>query len=190
MIRKLLFFFTVVAIGLGNLSMHKTTRQEFLDRYADTAVREAIKYGIPASIKLAQAILESNWGTSDLAMQAHNYFGIKCKTEWTGSTFYHPDDDRDRNGKIVPSCFRKYDAPLDSWEDHSRFLRYRHYYVDLFNLPSDDYIGWAKGLKKAGYATDPKYDTKLIHTIENFDLYKYDTPRYRQYVLDQSSSGR
>jgi len=180
-----LLFFSIL-----QLSFNKSPKQVFLEQYAPMAVRESLNYKIPASIKLAQAIIETNWGTSELATKANNYFGIKCKAEWEGATYMHIDDDTNKSGKLIPSCFRAYPTIQDSWEDHSRFLRYRSFYTNLFDLKSDDYISWAKGLKKAGYATDPNYDLKLITIIEQFDLYKYDTPRYVEYYKNQSSSGK
>lgn len=172
------------------LSWMKSFKQDYLEIHASLAVKESIRYGIPASIKLAQSIIETNWGTSDLATKANNYFGIKCKENWEGNTFMHVDDDRNASGALIPSCFRAYPSVLESWEDHSRFLKYRRFYVELFKLEQDDYIGWAKGLKKAGYATDPKYDEKLINIIEQYDLYKYDKPEFRKLYSDYSSGSK
>lgn len=188
--KNYVFFSLAVLFGLSQLSMMKSHRTTFLENYADLAVRESIQYGIPASIKLAQAIIESNWGTSELAVNANNYFGIKCKNEWQGETYFHIDDDTNNKGKLIPSCFRAYRESRDSWEDHSRFLKYRVYYTELFKFKKEDYISWAKGLKKAGYATDPNYDIKLISVIEQFDLYKYDSRKYIEYFLSQSSDGK
>ena len=124
------------------------------------------KSKIPASITLAQGILESGSGRGRLAVEANNHFGIKCHG-WTGAKIYH-DDDRSQE------CFRKYRHASSSYEDHSEFLTGRKRYADLFKLKQDDYKGWAKGLKAAGYATDRKYPQKLISLIERYELYKYD----------------
>jgi LysM repeat protein len=128
-------------------------------------------HGIPASITLAQGCLESGDGLSDLAVEANNHFGIKCHKDWTGPTYYKKDDDP---GK---SCFRKYGKAEDSYKDHSDFLRYRDRYAFLFDLDVKDYKGWAYGLKKAGYATNPNYPQLLIKIIEDYKLYQYDSGR-------------
>lgn len=144
----------------------RMSRQEYIARYKDIAVEEMHKSGIPASIILAQACLESGDGNSRLAREANNHFGIKCHG-WQGATIYHDDDLQDE-------CFRSYDKPEDSFADHSDFLRYRQRYASLFDLAHDDYRGWAEGLKKAGYATDPQYAQRLIRIIEDNDLARYD----------------
>ena len=127
---------------------------------------EMIQFGIPASITLSQGILESGIGKGTLAVEANNHFGIKCH-DWNGKKIYHDDDEEQE-------CFRKYDNPEYSYRDHSLFLSTRGRYSFLFELRKDDYRQWAKGLKKAGYATDPKYPQKLIDLIERYELYKYD----------------
>lgn len=185
MIRNYTIICFILAISALNLSFKSSYKSLFIDEFAPLAVKNSIEYGIPASIKLAQAIHESNWGTSDLAQKANNYFGIKCKTEWTGLTYMHIDDDRDATGKLIPSCFRAYDHKIHSWQDHSKFLRYRKYYTQLFTLRNDDYIGWAKGLKAAGYATDSQYDLKLIKIIEQYDLYKFDQSTFKEFYSKQ-----
>ena len=129
-------------------------------------MEEMRKYKIPASITLAQGILESGSGKGRLAVEANNHFGIKCH-DWTGAKIYH-DDDRSQE------CFRKYELAGSSYEDHSLFLTERRRYAGLFELSTDDYRGWAKGLKVAGYATDPRYPAKLIDLIERYELFKYD----------------
>jgi hypothetical protein len=126
-----------------------------------------LRYQIPASITLAQGILESNSGRSRLTVKANNHFGVKCHKSWTGKRIYHDDDARQE-------CFRKYKHPLSSFRDHSLFLFGRKRYAALFDLKLTNYKGWARGLKKAGYATDPKYPVKLIRLIEDYELYKYD----------------
>ena len=125
------------------------------------------KYKIPASIILAQGMVESASGSSNLALKSNNHFGIKCHQEWRGKKVYHDDDEKNE-------CFRKYNSPVDSYKDHSEFLTTRGRYSFLFRLPKDNYIKWANGLKKAGYATDPNYPKKLIRTIEENKLWKFD----------------
>lgn len=134
--------------------------------YAEIAKDQMRKSKIPASITLAQGILESGSGRGRLAVEANNHFGIKCHG-WKGAKIYH-DDDRSQE------CFRKYERAESSYKDHSEFLTGRRRYADLFKLKPDDYKGWARGLKKAGYATDRKYPQKLISLIERYKLYKYD----------------
>lgn len=140
---------------------------EYIGTYKDIAIRKMEEYKIPASITLAQGILESGNGLSELTRKANNHFGIKCHSSWRGPKVYHDDD---RRGE----CFRKYPSAEGSFNDHSEFLTGRGRYEFLFDLSPDDYKAWAKGLKKAGYATDRKYPKKLISFIENFELYKYD----------------
>ena len=139
---------------------------EYISYFKQTAVEEMQLFNIPASITLAQGILESGSGKGRLARVANNHFGIKCH-DWTGARIYH-DDDKDQE------CFRKYKDPNQSYRDHSEFLAYRKRYAGLFKLRVDDYKGWAKGLRKAGYATDPNYPKKLITLIERYELYKFD----------------
>ena len=140
--------------------------EDYVKFYSNIAMDEMIQFGIPASITLAQGILESGAGKGRLAVQANNHFGIKCH-DWNGKKIYHDDDEEQE-------CFRKYDNPEYSYRDHSLFLSNRSRYSFLFNLKKDDYKQWAKGLKKAGYATDPKYPQKLIDLIQRYQLYKYD----------------
>ncbi|MFN3753490.1 glucosaminidase domain-containing protein [Flavobacterium sp.] len=139
----------------------------YIDRYKGVAKENMVKSGIPASITLGQAILESGAGTGPLSMQANNHFGIKCHKEWTGPSIRYTDDEENE-------CFRKYDDPSGSFQDHSYFLTSRPRYASLFQLGKSDYAAWAKGLKAAGYATDPKYPEKLIGLIERYQLSKYD----------------
>ena len=140
--------------------------EAYILQYADIAMEEMRKYKIPASITLAQGILESGSGKGRLAVEANNHFGIKCHG-WTGEKIYHDDD-------ASQECFRKYTHADQSFEDHSTFLTSRGRYADLFKLDVDDYEAWAKGLRAAGYATDRKYPEKLIGLIERFQLHKYD----------------
>lgn len=145
----------------------RTTTAEYIARYKDIAVAEMKTYGIPASITMAQGILESENGNSELARNSNNHFGIKCKAEWTGEKYYHDDD-------AAQECFRKYAKVEDSYRDHSLFLKGRKHYAFLFNLPVTDYTGWARGLKQAGYATNPSYAELLIKIIETYQLYLLD----------------
>lgn len=145
----------------------------YIEQYKAIAISEMERTGIPASITLAQAVVESKYGTSTLAVQSNNHFGIKCKGSWEGRSVYYKDDDY-QNGKLINSCFRGYDDPVQSYYDHSDFLLGNKRYQPLFQLYKTDYKGWAKGLKKCGYATDPKYATALIETIEKYQLYIYD----------------
>lgn len=145
----------------------QTVTEQYIENWYAVAQAEMLEYGIPASITLAQGILESGSGQSKLAKEANNHFGIKCHLDWEGDKVYH-DDDEDNE------CFRKYDKAEDSFRDHSLFLKERGRYSALFDLKASDYKGWAKGLKKAGYATNPKYADLLINLIERYDLHKYD----------------
>ena len=145
----------------------QTVYHNYIAKYADVAVEQMRMYKIPASITLAQGLLESAAGQSRLATKANNHFGIKKGSGWTGPTISHNDDRRGEK-------FRKYGSALESYEDHSRFLVNGKRYAALFQLDIDDYKGWAKGLKKAGYATNPKYASELIDIIERFELYRYD----------------
>ncbi len=140
--------------------------EAYIYNYAGVAQEEMRLYGIPASIKIAQGILESGSGNGDLARRSNNHFGIKC-SDWQGERVYHDDDE-------LQECFRKYKDPMYSFRDHSLFLYERPRYAFLFDYKRDDYKAWAKGLRKAGYATDPKYPDKLISLIERFKLYEYD----------------
>lgn len=141
--------------------------ENYIQNFKDDAIKEMMIYTIPASITLAQGMLESSFGTSDLAKFANNHFGIKCHKEWEGPVFIKDDDQKDE-------CFRKYESVLDSYTDHSMFLKSRSRYSSLFELNHTDYKGWAKGLKAAGYATDPRYEKQLLELIEAYKLYKYD----------------
>ena len=156
---------------LGILSLQAQTRnkqyEEYIKQYRDIAVEEMKKYHIPASITLAQGLLESGAGQSTLARKSNNHFGIKCGSDWRGKSVRHDDDERNE-------CFRAYKHPKQSYEDHSKFLVSRPRYASLFKLDITDYKGWARGLKKAGYATNPRYAEQLIGIIELYDLDRYD----------------
>ena len=150
------------------LSAAQTPIEDYVTRWAPVAVREMYRSGVPASVTLAQGILESRYGLSTLATEGNNHFGIKCHKDWTGKRQYHDDDAKGE-------CFRVYDTAEESFMDHSDFLRYRDRYKFLFDFETTDYKSWAHGLKKAGYATDPGYPGKLIKYIEDYRLYEYDT---------------
>ncbi len=158
--------FIISAILFTSISSFAETRREFIRRYKHIAISEMERTGIPASIILAQGILESGCGKSELAVNANNHFGIKCH-EWTGATYAMDDDTQNE-------CFRRYETPEQSWIDHSEFLMSRPRYAGLFKLKTTDYRAWAKGLKAAGYATNPQYADLLIKIIEEEELYKYD----------------
>ncbi|MBK7637114.1 MAG: glucosaminidase domain-containing protein [Saprospiraceae bacterium] len=160
-----------------NVFGNKKLTENYLNRYKNMAISEMHRTGIPASIKLAQGILESDLGRSPLASQANNHFGIKCSKDWTGLTYYKHDDDTDSTGTIIESCFRAYESGEQSYAAHSEFLTHpskQSRYGFLFELATTDYVGWANGLKFAGYASDPSYPSKLIKIIETNRLYEYD----------------
>ena len=152
----------------------------YIERYKDLAVSEMKRTGIPASITLAQGMIESDYGRSRLAVQANNHFGIKCHNGWKGQTITHHDDKRNE-------CFRKYNKPEESYYDHSDFLKTTSRYSFLFSLDSKDYKGWARGLKKAGYATNPDYAGMLIRKIEEYELWRYDNAKVSQDRIKQKT---
>lgn len=169
-LRKYLYI-SLALLGFSTVNAQTAYRrlspEEYISLYKELAVVNMREKHVPASITLAQAMFESDCGNSPLALNAKNHFGIKCHVEWTGETFHQDDDERDE-------CFRKYENPLQSYEDHSDFLRSRDRYSSLFQLDITDYKGWAKGLKQAGYATNPQYASKLIDLIERNKLYLLD----------------
>jgi LysM repeat protein len=151
--------------------------QEYVEKYKFIAISEMHRTGIPASIKLAQALIESNAGRSELAQKANNHFGIKCGGDWNGNSFHKEDDDYDANGVLKKSCFRQFSSTEESFVAHSEFLRNPskvNRYGFLFNLSTTDYVGWAEGLKKAGYATNPNYAKTLIRVVEEYKLHLLD----------------
>lgn len=152
----------------GGRAMAQAPQEQYIKKWAPTAVKEMYRSGVPASITLAQGLLESRWGQSALAAEGNNHFGIKCHNDWKGKTMKVDDDAKGE-------CFRVYDSAEESFQDHSDFLRYRDRYKFLFDLKPTDYKGWAYGLKKAGYATAPTYAESLIKYIEKYKLYEYDT---------------
>ena len=167
-------FTTCFFVFLAMLSLRArpdgSPQERYIEKYAELAVEEMYRSGIPASITLAQGMLESGNGMSDLAVRGNNHFGIKCHNGWTGKTIRYDDE---RRGE----CFRRYSSPEESFRDHSDFLRYRDRYKFLFDYRVTDYKAWAYGLRKAGYATDPSYPKKLIKIIEDYRLYEYDSRR-------------
>ena len=153
--------------------------QQYFDQYKDIAIEQMLKYHIPASITLAQGAFESGAGRSELTRRSNNHFGIKCHG-WTGRTSYHDDDERGE-------CFRAYDSAFESFEDHSKFLASGRRYQSLFDLKQTDYKGWARGLKAAGYATNPQYANKLIEIIQLYKLYRYDSAKdYDHFMADHT----
>lgn len=155
---------------------YKMTRPEYVEKYKDIAIKEMLENGIPASITLAQGILESDAGNSALAMYANNHFGIKCHKDWPGEKYIQDDDAKDE-------CFRKYKEAEASFDDHSEFLKTRGRYAFLFELRKTDYKGWADGLKEAGYATEPAYASRLIKLIDDYKLHQYD--RMQEIAIDK-----
>ena len=169
----------LILILISFQSYSQSNIQIYIQQYQDIAVNHMHEYGIPASIKLAQGILESSYGTSKLAKESNNHFGIKCHKDWAGAVVYHDDDEKDE-------CFRKYDFVEDSYLDHSLFLVNKERYSSLFELKKNDYKNWAKGLKKAGYATNPDYANKLIQLIETYNLSYYDN-KETDFVIKEES---
>ncbi len=167
MIRKILATIAYLTLSISAFSQNSLTRIEYLEKYELLAIQEMQRTGIPASITLAQACLESGNGNSQLSRKSNNHFGIKCKSSWTGKRVYHDDDSKGE-------CFRHYNSVEQSFEDHSNFLLENPRYSSLFSLKLTDYKGWARGLKKAGYATNPEYAVQLINIIEQYELYLYD----------------
>lgn len=171
---------TFLCVSLNAQLKWNSRYQAYIDQYKDLAIAEMLKYNIPASITLAQGLLESGAGMSELARNGNNHFGIKCH-DWTGARTYHDDDANNE-------CFRAYRDVYESYEDHSRFLARQPRYRNLFRLKRTDYKGWAKGLKKCGYATSPTYAKQLIGIIELYKLHKYDkAKKYDKFMVERSS---
>lgn len=155
--------------------------QAYIDQYKDIAIEQMLRYNIPASITLAQGLLESGAGRSDLTRNGNNHFGIKCHG-WAGRKVYHDDDEANE-------CFRAYNNAKESYEDHSRFLAKQTRYARLFSIPKTDYKGWARGLKACGYATNPRYADKLIQIIELYSLYKFDkATSYDKFIAEHNTT--
>ena len=160
----------------------------YIEDYKYLAIDEMVRTGIPASITMAQAIIESNAGNSKLARMSNNHFGIKCKDYWSGMEYFFPDDDRDANGNLIPSCFRKYPTVRDSYIDHSDFLMNSDNYRPLFSYDKTEYVLWAEGLSLCRYASDEHYAAKLIRTIETYDLHELDYYTIEFVERDEESS--
>ena len=167
MLKQIVLMVALAMVSVGAQAQQTTTRKEYIERYAPLAVEQQTLYGIPASITLAQGLLESGNGNSRLAREANNHFGIKCGSGWEGPSVRHDDD-------ALQECFRAYSSPEESYIDHSLILLERKWYRPLFDLDPKDYKAWAHGLKKAGYATNPLYAELLIKIIEDYELYRYD----------------
>jgi Mannosyl-glycoprotein endo-beta-N-acetylglucosaminidase len=160
------FFLTTILLFAQDENLSNTSIAQYIELYKDLAMQEQMRVGIPASITLAQGIHESAASTSELATKASNHFGIKCKKDWSGETYLHDDD-------ALQECFRKYPNATASYLDHSNYLKNNRRYSFLFDIPLDNYKEWAVGLRKAGYATNPKYSTRIITLVEKYDLAKY-----------------
>ena len=164
--KKIFLAIVIYAAFINSSFAQQQTAQEYIDKYKDLAMREMRREGVPAAITLAQGLLETENGNSELFKNSNNHFGIKCKSDWTAESYNHDDD-------LKGECFRVYKNAEASYRDHSDFLRSRSWYAFLFKLDPLDYKGWAYGLKKAGYATNPKYPNVLIHNIETYNLQQY-----------------
>lgn len=165
-IHRLIIIVAILGTGIVSHAQGNETVRNYIATYKDLAIEEMIRTGVPASIKLAQGIHETMAGTSKLVLKSNNHFGIKCKANWAGESVSHDDDARGE-------CFRKYPEAINSYRDHSNFLKNSSRYASLFELDPMDYEGWANGLKKAGYATNPKYPLVLIRLIEDYQLQDY-----------------
>jgi LysM repeat protein len=164
--KKLIVFFFSAVLWFSGRAQYNDAVLAYIDEYKDLAIEEMVRTGVPASITLAQGILESQAGQSDLTLESNNHFGIKCKEEWTGDVVYHDDDAKNE-------CFRSYSSAEQSYRDHSDFLRSRPNYAPLFDIDVTDYKAWAYGLKKCRYATSSTYAQSLIKYIEKYNLEQY-----------------
>jgi len=164
--RFILILFFSATLSLSAVTQSNDAVKQYIDTYKELAINEELRVGVPAAITLAQGILESEAGQSELSIASNNHFGIKCKSEWTGATVRHDDDAK-------KECFRSYPTVEDSYRDHSDFLKSRPYYASLFRLDPSDYRSWAYGLKRAGYATNRDYATQLIKVINDNNLQEY-----------------
>ena len=175
-----IFLFIAISMYISAFSQIKwnSAYQQYIDQYKDIAIEQMMRYHIPASITLAQGLLESGAGRSELTRNSNNHFGIKCNNNWTGRRTYHDDDAKN-------DCFRVYDSAYDSYEDHSKFLSSNQRYSPLFQLKPIDYKGWAKGLKACGYATSPVYAEKLVEIIQLYKLYQYDSAKGYDHFMAQ-----
>lgn len=176
------FFALAASLPLSAQMRWNSSYQQYFDRYKDLAMEQMKRHRIPASITLAQGVFESGAGKSRLAQQSNNHFGIKCHNSWTGPRVYASDD-------TPNDCFRSYRTVRESYEDHSLFLANGTRYRSLFSLKPTDYKGWANGLKRAGYATNPKYASQLIEIIQLYKLYRYDTSKgYDRFMAEHSTA--
>ncbi len=164
--KKFIFYIAIIFTS-NSMYAQKITPQEYIETYKNAAIAEMQRTGIPASVTLAQGLLETESGNSDLVKRSNNHFGIKCKSIWTGESVRHTDD-------APNECFRKYQNAADSYKDHSDYLKTSPRYASLFELQKNDYKGWAFGLKKAGYATNPRYPQIVIGNIEKYNLQQFD----------------
>jgi hypothetical protein len=180
---SVLFFILISCLVLRAQSVTTSDYKAYIEKYSQLAIEEMKIYRIPASITLAQGIIESNCGKSPLATEANNHFGIKCHKDWTGKGFYYDDDEKNE-------CFRVYDKPEDSYRDHSLFLVNRPRYAALFSLDANDYTGWAYGLKQAGYATNPAYPSILIRMIEDNHLYDFDNEKPHPEIVYENAKSQ
>jgi len=175
-------FLLLLVLPLEAQTRWNTRYQAYISQYKDLAIAQMLRYNIPASITLAQGLLESNAGMSELAKKGNNHFGIKCH-DWTGATIYHDDD-------ASQECFRAYKDVYESYEDHSKFLAKQSRYRRLFQLARTDYKGWARGLKRCGYATNPTYANSLIDIIESYKLQEYDkASSFDRFMVKRSEVG-
>jgi flagellum-specific peptidoglycan hydrolase FlgJ len=164
----------ILAILLtGFTTSDESTELRYIESFQELALAQMRAHGIPASIILAQAVVESDAGRSTLAVRANNHFGIKCKSWWTGGKYFYADDDRSASGQLMPSCFRLYNSAEESFSDHSAFLKSSDRYTALFQCGAD-YSAWATGLQRCGYATDQRYAKRLIQVIEHYNLHELD----------------
>ena len=181
-VRKNILYFLVLFTVTSHAQNAEVIR-DYINTYKDLAMQEMLRTGVPASITLAQGIYETGAGTGQLVLKSNNHFGIKCKSNWTGETVRHDDDAK-------KECFRKYPSAEDSYKDHSDFLRMSQRYAALFILDPVDYESWAIGLKRAGYATNPKYPQALIKLIEDYHLQDYTLFALGKIPVDEGSAGR
>lgn len=170
-----------ILMSVQGATAQRLTPEQYISKYKDIAISEMKRMGIPAAITLAQGILESENGNSELVLRSNNHFGIKCKNTWTGAVVYHDDD-------ATGECFRSYTSAEDSYRDHSNFLRGSQRYASLFSIDAADYKAWAYGLKKAGYATNPQYPAILIKNIEQYNLQQYTLAGIKELPLFNTDS--
>ena len=179
--QRIITFLLIAIVSLCAYPQQNKAYLDYIATYKNIAIEQMRKYHIPASITMAQGLLESGAGRSELTRKANNHFGIKCGSDWTGPTSYHDDD-------ASQECFRAYKNAAASYEDHSRFLTTKRRYASLFSLRKSDYKGWARGLKAAGYATNPRYADNLIRIIETYRLYDLDEEKADRFITKIESA--